>query len=158
MEELGILKLTIAGKERFLHFGMRCAQLLQKQLSNHEIDAFQQVASFMWAGLMARRLDNDLPKDFSPDDCIDWIDTISMEENENIIHLAKESLGFIQRLTAAIGAPEAKPEPVAEKPISKEQAIAQGYQIDQPKTKATVILPSVNGATGIREVGIGITS
>jgi hypothetical protein len=98
MYKTGSVKATIEGKEYVFHFGMN-AQDIYQQHANLRMGAVGVLKVLLFAGLMARQEENELPINFSLADVGNLIDLMSVEDLERVKEIAFEALGFMQKIT-----------------------------------------------------------
>ena len=56
----------------------------------------------LWAGLMVRESVNDLPKDFTVDTVLDWMDEMSEEELATVLALSEQSFERLPNVNARV--------------------------------------------------------
>lgn len=106
----GEIKIDIGGRVRTLKFGMRALQVVQRMTTATATDAppldladtATTLALPVYAGIMARKDDNDLPAGFSVETVIDWLDDVSDDDLAAVLALSEESFNRLPNVAARV--------------------------------------------------------
>ena len=97
----GEITVPIGGKPRTFKFGMLTLKLLENEsrLLSTTIEIY---GATLWAGLMVRESVNDLPKDFSVDTVLDWMDDIDEGDLAKVLALSEKAFERIPNVNARV--------------------------------------------------------
>lgn len=101
LQKTGEVTVNCGGKPRTFKFGMLTLKLLETQ-SLSLTTTVEIYGATLWAGLMVRESVNDLPKDFTVDTVLDWMDEMSEEELATVLALSEQSFERLPNVNARV--------------------------------------------------------
>ncbi|QHV96296.1 hypothetical protein [Spirosoma endbachense] len=91
----------VNGKPRTFKFGMLAAKLVEKQ-GEGVSGNYEMMGLTLWAGLMCRFEQNDLPTVFTIDTMLDWMDTMSDQDLAQALVISKTAFERIPNVNSLV--------------------------------------------------------